>query len=120
MRSSSPRATGAGVRGRARCGATPARRPSRSTRAAFHRPGSEPRERQTEAVRGCPHDCGICPDHAQHTCLGIIEVNTTCNLDCPICFAESGTADYGHGYSLTLAQVEAMLDAYMRAEGEPE
>ena len=42
----------------------------------FDKPGESPLERQTESVRGCPHDCGICPEHAQHTCLGIIEVNT--------------------------------------------
>jgi 7,8-dihydro-6-hydroxymethylpterin dimethyltransferase len=86
----------------------------------FDKPGEEPLERQTEAVRGCPQDCGICPEHAQHTCLGIIEVNTACNLDCPICFAESGTRPQEHGYSLTLEQVESMLDAFVRAEGEPE
>jgi uncharacterized radical SAM superfamily Fe-S cluster-containing enzyme len=86
----------------------------------FDKPGEEPLERQTEAIRGCPHDCGICPEHAQHTCLGIIEVNTACNLDCPICFAESGTRPQEHGYSLTLEQVESMLDALVRAEGEPE
>jgi 7,8-dihydro-6-hydroxymethylpterin dimethyltransferase len=86
----------------------------------FNRPGERPLERQTEVSRGCPHDCGICPEHAQHTCLGIIEVNTACNLDCPICFAESGTRQNGHGFSLTLEQVETMLDAFVRAEGEPE
>jgi 7,8-dihydro-6-hydroxymethylpterin dimethyltransferase len=86
----------------------------------FSKPGTEPRERQTEIVHGCPHDCGICPEHAQHTCLGIIEVNTACNLDCPICFAESGTGVNGHGFSLTLDQVESMLDAFVAAEGEPE
>ena len=57
----------------------------------FNKPGENPRRRQTETARGCPHDCGICPAHAQHTCLGIIEVNSACNLDCPICFADSGT-----------------------------
>ncbi|MGI8461790.1 MAG: radical SAM protein [Solirubrobacterales bacterium] len=86
----------------------------------FSKPGEDPLERQTETDRGCPHDCGICPEHEQHTCLGIIEVNTACNLDCPICFAESGTGPQEHGYSLTLEQVESMLDAFVRAEGEPE
>ena len=86
----------------------------------FNKPGEEPLERQTETARGCPHDCGICPEHAQHTCLGIIEVNTACNLDCPICFADSGTGPQEHGFSLSLEQVESMLDAFVRAEGEPE
>jgi uncharacterized radical SAM superfamily Fe-S cluster-containing enzyme len=86
----------------------------------FDKPGESPRERQAKVVNGCPRDCGICPEHAQHTCLGIIEVNTACNLDCPICFADSGTASNGHGYSLSLEQVESMLDSFVRAEGEPE
>jgi 7,8-dihydro-6-hydroxymethylpterin dimethyltransferase len=86
----------------------------------FNKPGQEPLERQTDVSSGCPHDCGICPEHAQHTCLGIIEVNTACNLDCPICFAESGTGPQEHGYSLSLEQVESMLDTFVRAEGAPE
>jgi 7,8-dihydro-6-hydroxymethylpterin dimethyltransferase len=86
----------------------------------FNKPGEQPLERQTDSVRGCPHDCGICPEHAQHTCLGVIEVNTACNLDCPICFADSGTGPQEHGFSLTLEEVESMLDAFVRAEGEPE
>lgn len=86
----------------------------------FSKPGESPLERQTQVAEGCPLDCGICPEHAQHTCLGIIEVNTACNLDCPICFADSGTGPQEHGYSLTLDQVAAMLDAFVRAEGAPE
>ncbi len=86
----------------------------------FNKPGEEPLHRQTAESRGCPHDCGICPAHAQHTCLGVIEVNTACNLDCPICFADSGTGHQEHGFSLSLEQVESMLDAFVRAEGEPE
>src|SRR5919106_1629348 len=86
----------------------------------YNKPGERPLRLQTEVVDGCPRDCGICPEHKQHTCLGIIEVNTGCNLDCPICFAESGTGHQPDGYSLTLDQVEAMLDAFVEAEGEPE
>ena len=86
----------------------------------YEGPGGAPLERQTEVEQGCPHDCGICPAHRQHTCLGIIEVNTGCNLDCPICFSDSGTGHDPGGYSLTLAEVESMLDTFVAAEGEPE
>src|ERR671919_1468376 len=86
----------------------------------YNKPGERPLRLQTEAVEGCPRDCGICPEHKQHTCLGIIEVNTGCNLDCPICFADSGTGHQEDGFSLTLEQVERMLDAFVAAEGEPE
>jgi uncharacterized radical SAM superfamily Fe-S cluster-containing enzyme len=86
----------------------------------YNKPGERPLRLQTETVEGCPRDCGICPEHKQHTCLAIIEVNTGCNLDCPICFADSGTGHQPDGFSLTLEQVGRMLDAFVEAEGEPE
>lgn len=86
----------------------------------FNKPGTIPLQTQTEVVDGCPLDCGLCPDHKQHACLGIIEVNSDCNLDCPVCFAESGTGHQPDGFSLTAEQVEAGLDAFVAAEGEPE
>ncbi|WP_152512927.1 radical SAM (seleno)protein TrsS [Desulfovibrio sp. X2] len=42
---------------------------------------------------GCPYDCGLCPDHGQHTCTAVLEITQRCNLGCPICFASSETAD---------------------------
>lgn len=84
----------------------------------FNKPGTIPLETQTEVRDGCPLDCGLCPQHKQHACLGIVEVNSACNLDCPVCFAGSGHQP--DGFSLTLEQVEAALDAFVRAEGEPE
>jgi uncharacterized radical SAM superfamily Fe-S cluster-containing enzyme len=84
----------------------------------FNKPGTLPLRTQTDVRDGCPLDCGLCPDHKQHACLGIIEVNTNCNLDCPVCFADSG--HQSDGFSLTLDQVEAGLDAFVAAEGEPE
>ncbi len=56
--------------------------------AKFNKPGTLPLEFSTAIRYGCPHDCGLCPDHQQHTCLGIIEVNSACNMDCPLCFAQ--------------------------------
>jgi hypothetical protein len=84
----------------------------------FNKPGTIPLETQTEIRDGCPLDCGLCPDHRQHACLGVIEVNSSCNLDCPICFADSGHQP--DAFSLTDEQVERALDAFVRAEGEPE
>ena len=55
----------------------------------YNKPGTIPLERGSEIQHGCPHDCGLCPDHQQHTCLGIIEVNSTCNMNCPLCFSEA-------------------------------
>lgn len=46
----------------------------------------------TERILGCPRDCGLCPDHGQHTCTLLIEVTQRCNLRCPVCFASAGTS----------------------------
>ncbi len=81
----------------------------------YNKPGTMPLEYSTEVVDGCPKDCGLCPEHKQHTCLGLIEVNSYCNLDCPICFADAQP-----GSSLTMEQVERMLDRFIELEGEPE
>jgi hypothetical protein len=83
--------------------------------ARFNKPGTIPLEFSTAIEHGCPHDCGLCPDHQQHTCLGIIEVNSACNMDCPLCFANAGA-----GFNLTLEEVEGILDHLVATEGNPE
>ena len=50
----------------------------------YNKPGTIPLDFSTKVVDGCPLDCGLCPEHKQHTCVGLIEVNSYCNLDCPI------------------------------------
>ncbi|HEY3414257.1 MAG TPA: radical SAM protein [Armatimonadota bacterium] len=65
----------------------------------------------TEIRLGCPHDCGLCPDHAQHTCIGLIEVTNACDAACPICYARAGGNTV-----LDLATIGKMLDAYLEAE----
>jgi uncharacterized radical SAM superfamily Fe-S cluster-containing enzyme len=47
----------------------------------------------TSVRQGCPFDCGLCPEHRQHSCCVLLEVTGRCNLGCPICFAESGGED---------------------------
>lgn len=46
--------------------------------------------RQTESGHGCPLDCGLCPQHRQRTCTVLVEITSRCNLNCPVCFADSG------------------------------
>jgi len=48
----------------------------------------------TKTEKGCPFDCGICPQHKTPTILGIIDVTNRCNMACPICFAYAGAANY--------------------------
>ncbi len=81
----------------------------------YNKPGTIPLQFSTGIVDGCPHDCGLCPDHQQHACLGIIEVNSACNMACPLCFANASP-----GFSLTLPEVEEMLDHLVATEGNPE
>jgi uncharacterized radical SAM superfamily Fe-S cluster-containing enzyme len=81
------------------------------------KPGDRPLYNASKTERGCPWDCGLCPDHEQHSCLALIEINDACNLSCPVCFADSAVGKGGHK---SLAEVEAMLDAVVRAEGEPD
>ena len=81
----------------------------------YNKPGTIPLAFGSEISQGCPYDCGLCPDHQQHTCLGIIEVNSACNMDCPLCFSDAGP-----GFSLSLEEVEQMLDDFVRTEGAPE
>ncbi len=81
------------------------------------KPGDRPMAVQSHTEHGCPFDCGLCPDHEQHSCLAIIEINDACNLTCPVCFADSAVGRGGHR---SLAEIEAMLDAVVASEGEPD
>jgi uncharacterized radical SAM superfamily Fe-S cluster-containing enzyme len=71
----------------------------------------------TKMEYGCPYDCGLCPDHMQHSCLSIVEITDNCNLNCPVCYAESGTHRQVHK---PLAEVLKMLDTVVANEGEPD
>lgn len=53
----------------------------------------------------------------QHSCLTLIEICDACNLNCPVCYAESGT----HRTTFrTMEEIERMLDAVVRNEMEPD
>lgn len=79
--------------------------------------GQMPLKFNTTIKYGCPYDCGLCPDHEQHSCLTLVEVTDRCNLTCPICYSESSPR---HGSHRTLEQIEFMLDCVVRNEGEPD
>ncbi|MFC4779525.1 radical SAM protein [Paenibacillus sp. GCM10023252] len=83
----------------------------------FLKPAEMPLHWNTPIQYGCPYDCGLCPDHEQHSCLTLIEVTDRCNLECPICYAESSPH---RNTWRSLEQIEFMLDAIVRNEGEPD
>ncbi len=79
-------------------------------------PARLPRAYGTKSERGCPYDCGLCPEHEQHTCIALIEITSGCNLRCPMCFAESGPG----GTYLDFATYTRMVDRYVHLEGIPD
>jgi uncharacterized radical SAM superfamily Fe-S cluster-containing enzyme len=83
----------------------------------YLKPGDRPLVHQTPTERGCPYDCGLCPDHEQHSCLALIDVNEACNLTCPVCFSDSSPQRPLHR---PLAEIERMMDTLVRSEGEPD
>jgi uncharacterized radical SAM superfamily Fe-S cluster-containing enzyme len=87
----------------------------RLCREVYLKPPEMPLRRNTPIRWGCPYDCGLCPDHEQHSCISLIEVTDACNLRCPICYAGSGP-DRQHHRPLSL--IESMLDAVVANEGE--
>ena len=83
----------------------------------YNKASEYPKKPHTSTIYGCPYDCGICPDHEQHSCLTLIEVTDRCNLSCPTCYASSSPT---HGRHRTLEEIEMMLDAIVASEGEPD
>lgn len=86
----------------------------RKSREVYLKIPEQPNRYNTPIRWGCPYDCGLCPDHEQHSCLALIELTDHCNLECPICYA--GSSPKRTGYR-SLEAVEKMLDAVIANEG---
>lgn len=86
-------------------------------REVFLKPPEMPNQYNTPIRYGCPYDCGLCPDHEQHSCLTLIEITDHCNLQCPICYAASGPH---RPFYRSLAEIERMLDNVVLNEGKPD
>ncbi len=82
----------------------------------FAKRGQVPLKANTATVYGCPYDCGLCPDHEQHSCLALIEITDHCNLTCPVCYAESSPQRVRYR---SLEEIRFMLDRVVENEGEP-
>jgi uncharacterized radical SAM superfamily Fe-S cluster-containing enzyme len=89
----------------------------RRCREVFLKPPEMPQQYNTPIKYGCPYDCGLCPDHEQHSCLTLIEICDACNLNCPVCYAESGTHRTTYR---SMEEIERMLDAVVANEMEPD
>src|SRR6187401_1065947 len=74
--------------------------------------GSVPLKHSTKVEDGCPKDCGLCPDHEQHSCLPIIEITNHCNLECPICIVQNR-----NNYHMSIGEFQATIDGLIEKEG---
>ena len=89
----------------------------RRCREVFIKTPQTPVHFNTPVKWGCPYDCGLCTDHEQHSCLSLVEICDYCNLRCPVCYASSGPE---RQQFRSLPEIEAMLDAVVRNEAEPD
>lgn len=64
--------------------------------------------KREQTGKGCPFDCGLCERHTQRTCTALVEITSRCNLNCPVCFADSG-----NGTDLDLATITQMFASIM-------
>jgi uncharacterized radical SAM superfamily Fe-S cluster-containing enzyme len=83
----------------------------------FRKDGTGLNNPRTKTVKGCPNDCGICPQHKSHTALAIIDVTNRCNLRCPVCFANAAAS--GIVYEPTQEEIRAMLINLRRNDPVP-
>lgn len=67
----------------------------------------------TDQEKGCPYDCGICPNHKSWTILANIDVTNRCNQLCPVCFANASSQ--GYVYEPHKDQIFQMLEV-LRSE----
>ncbi len=80
---------------------------------AYMKPSEMPQRWNTEIKNGCPFDCGLCPDHEQHTCLAVLEITKSCNLDCNICYANAKNDNS----FLPIEKIKKMVDTAVKNEG---
>lgn len=71
---------------------------------------------QTEHLKDCFFNCGLCSNHKSHTVLAIIDVTSRCNMTCPECFAAAGRTSV---YEPTKAQVQRMLKTLRESKPSP-
>lgn len=65
--------------------------------------------------KGCPYDCGHCEKHLQKTCCMLIEVTHRCNLQCPVCFADSKKSSGQR--DMSLEEISEQLEYLLQAGG---
>jgi len=69
------------------------------------------------STRGCPYDCGLCPDHEQHSCLALprSQTSTATSTPAPTCFASSSPARTSQQQASPRSK--SLLDLLVESEG---
>lgn len=78
----------------------------------YHRVATTPHAFNKPWAKGCPQDCGICPEHEQHVCMPIIEITDHCDMQCPICLVQNQNS-----WHMPLPEFEKILDRLIETEG---
>jgi len=76
-----------------------------------------PEKPLTKVLRGCPFDCGVCPQHQNHPCLALFNITDECNMKCHICYY---AAEPGLGNHRSMQSIEKMLATLLETESEPD
>ncbi|MGE0756786.1 MAG: radical SAM protein [Pirellulaceae bacterium] len=85
-------------------------------RMEFSLPGRVPPRFVIEPSRGCPYDCGLCTEHEQHTCVAVLEITSSCNLTCPLCYSSSTPG----GRPVPSEACQRAIDQLVACEGRAE
>ena len=80
---------------------------------------SFPKNPFTEVNKGCPYDCGLCPEHEQQSCCVLLEVTQRCDLHCPVCFADAAKKPVGTTAQpdLSMAEIGSWYERLLTAGG---
>ncbi|MCP4137378.1 MAG: radical SAM protein [bacterium] len=81
----------------------------------YIKPKQDPLETCVTEFKGCPDSCGSCPEHLQHACLPVIEINNACNLNCPVCLKNLDSS-----FLLSRDEFKHILDSLIKYEGTPD
>lgn len=76
-----------------------------------------PEKPLTQVLKGCPFDCGVCPQHQNHPCLALFNITDECNMKCNICYY---SAEPGLGNHRSMEEIEQMLATLLETESEPD
>jgi 7,8-dihydro-6-hydroxymethylpterin dimethyltransferase len=84
---------------------------------AVPRHPAHPEKPFTPVEKGCPSDCGLCPEHRQQPCCVLLEVTSHCDLGCPFCFASANRGEGGMNADPSLETIEMWYRRLLDAGG---